>query len=80
MFVYYFSGNFIFGLLLNLTIVHWIDRPIYALYNLKKDIKDAEESREYRLNKYLTLFKGIDVFQPYAAVAEEEEIQEQLID
>jgi hypothetical protein len=64
MFVYYFSGNFIFGLMLNMTIVHWVDRPIYALINLKKDIKDAEESIQYRLDMYLYLFKGTNVFRP----------------
>ena len=58
MFVYYFSGNLVFGLLLNLTLIHWIDRPIYALINLKNDVRDAEESKYYRINKYLSLFMG----------------------
>jgi hypothetical protein len=82
MFVYYFSGNFIFGLVLNMTVVHWIDRPIYALLNIKKDIKDAEENREYRLNKYLALFKGQVEFVPNSSVVSEtdEILQEQLID
>jgi hypothetical protein len=60
MFVYYFSGNLVFGLLLNLTLIHWIDRPIYAMINLKNDVRDAEESKYYRINKYLTLFLGQD--------------------
>jgi hypothetical protein len=56
MFVYYFSGNLVFGLLLNMTIIHWVDRPILAMINLKNDVRDAEESKYYRLNKYITLF------------------------
>ena len=64
MFVYYFSGNFIFGFILNMTLVHWIDRPIYAAINLKRDVEDAEESLNYRIDKYLRLFKGVQEFTP----------------
>ena len=58
MFVYYFAGNLVFGLLINFTLVHWVDRPIYAAINLKDDVRDAEENKYYRINKYLSLFKG----------------------
>ena len=47
-------------MLLNLTLIHWVDRPIYAMINLKNDVRDAEESKYYRINKYLTLFLGQD--------------------
>lgn len=84
MFVYYFSGNLVFGLLINLTLIHWVDRPIYAAINLKEDVRDAEESKYYRLNNYLSLFKGQEVSAPLQAsqISEEveEEIQEALID
>jgi hypothetical protein len=59
MFVYYFSGNFVFGLVLNLTLFHWIDRPINAMINLKEDLRDAETSKYYRIYKYLDLFRGL---------------------
>lgn len=89
MFVYYFSGNLVFGLLLNMTIIHWVDRPIYAMINLKDDVRDAEESKYYRINKYLTLFKGQDfpaslrdnsVSHVIEEMPGQEEIQENLID
>jgi len=44
MFVYYFSGNFMFGCIAYVPICLLIDRPILALINLQKDIKDARHS------------------------------------
>jgi hypothetical protein len=81
MFVYYFAGNFVFGLVLNLTVIHWIDRPIYAMINLRDDIKDAEMSKLYRLRKYTELFTGqIEPSEESSVVSmTEEEIQEHLL-
>ena len=58
MFVYYFTGNFIFGFMMYNLLVMSIDRPIVALTNLRKDIKDAEENPDYRLDTYLENFRA----------------------
>jgi len=42
MFVYYFTGNVLFGLLITVIIAMPSDRPIVALLNLKRDARDAE--------------------------------------
>ena len=57
MFVYYFAGNYIFGSLLFIPTAMFVDRPIYALLNLKKDIKDAERHKDYNLIDYLDNFR-----------------------
>lgn len=44
MFLYYFCGNFMFGMILFQVIVLMVDRPIYAWLNLQKDIKDTRYS------------------------------------
>ena len=66
-----------------MTLVHWIDRPIYAAINLKRDVEDAEESLNYRIDKYLRLFKGVQEFTPRESQVSEapvDEIHEQLIE
>lgn len=44
MFVYYFTGNFIFGSILYFWVASPVDRPFYAMRNLKRDIADAERN------------------------------------
>jgi hypothetical protein len=53
MFVYYFTGNMIFGLVVVIFVVAAIDRPIHALINLKGDVEEAERSTDYKLEQYL---------------------------
>jgi len=60
MFVYYFTGNMIFGLVLYCAIVAAVDRPIHALLNLTGDVKEAERNTDYKLDKYLQNFKPYD--------------------
>jgi len=50
MFVYYFTGNMIFGLVLYCAIVAAVDRPIHALLNLTGDVKEAERNTDYKLD------------------------------
>ena len=57
MFVYYFAGNIIFGFILFIPTAMFVDRPIYAMLNLKKDIKDAERHKDYNLGDYLDNFR-----------------------
>uniref|UniRef100_A0A7S3FYT0 Uncharacterized protein n=1 Tax=Strombidium rassoulzadegani TaxID=1082188 RepID=A0A7S3FYT0_9SPIT len=56
MFVYYFVGNFFFGMTIYYALVLPIDRPILALLNLKEDVKDARESKYYKLRDYVDCF------------------------
>ena len=62
MFVYYFTGNVIFGLVLYMFIVIPVDRPILAMLNLKRDVKDAERNQDYKLEQYLENFRASDLF------------------
>lgn len=57
MFVYYFAGNIIFGFVLFIPTAMFVDRPIYAMLNLKRDIKDAERHKDYNLMDYLDNFR-----------------------
>lgn len=56
MFLYYFTGNLVFGLALYIIMMAW-DKPIQAYINLPRDIKDAEMSRFYSLYEYMENFK-----------------------
>jgi hypothetical protein len=53
MFIYYYTGNVIFSLILQATIVLMVDRPIYAIINMKTDIEEAENSKDYKLDDQL---------------------------
>lgn len=57
MFVYYFSGNLIFGVALFQTVAMLVDRPIYAAINLTRDVADAEKHEDYKLVEYLDNFR-----------------------
>jgi hypothetical protein len=59
MFIYFFAGNFMFGTTAYIPLVMFIDRPIYALLNLKKDVRDARHSQYYKLSDYLENFKPL---------------------
>ena len=61
MFVYYFTGNVIFGALLYMAACNIVDRPIYALINLKDDVRDAMNSVDYNIKEYIENFKSIDM-------------------
>ena len=56
MFVYYFTGNIVFGVALY-QILMPADRPIQGYLNLARDIRDAEMNRFYSLFDYLENFK-----------------------
>jgi hypothetical protein len=58
MFVYYFTGNLIFGIILYMTVMLWVDRPIYAMINLSRDVEEAQRSTEYKITSYINFFKG----------------------
>mmetsp|Transcript_22992 Transcript_22992/g.35518 ORF Transcript_22992/g.35518 Transcript_22992/m.35518 type:complete len:343 (+) Transcript_22992:1532-2560(+) len=62
MFVYYFTGNFIFGMALTMFVANPIDRPIISLINLKRDIRDAERSQYYKITDYVENFKDGNLF------------------
>jgi len=57
MFLYYFCGNFTFGGVIYLPICMFIDRPIYAILNMKKDARDARHSQYYKISEYMKNFK-----------------------
>ena len=57
MFIYFFAGNFMFGSMAYIPLGMFIDRPIYALLNLKKDVRDARHSQYYKLSEYLENFR-----------------------
>lgn len=57
MFVYYFTGNFLFGFTLYFVFVLPVDRPIQAFINLKEDIRDAKQSKYYKIQDYLENFR-----------------------
>lgn len=57
MFVYYFTGNIIFGATLYNFIIMVVDRPFYSIKNLKRDVKDAKQSQFYNLKDYLENFR-----------------------
>ena len=48
-----------FGTIVFIPICLMIDRPIYSLLNLKRDIKDAEKSQYYKLTEYMQNFKEV---------------------
>lgn len=56
MFLYYFTGNLVFGLALYIVMMTY-DKPILAYMNLERDIKDAECSRFYSIYEYMENFK-----------------------
>lgn len=58
MMVYYFSGNFIFGVVIYQFVLIHADRPLYALKALKMDIYDAENNELYRLDAYIENFRA----------------------
>jgi hypothetical protein len=59
MFVYYYVGNFIFGLVVYLLVALPADRPIYLLQNLQKDLEDAKNNKLYNLEKYIRNFQDV---------------------
>jgi len=63
MFVYYFTGNFLFGIMGYYLLLVPIDRPIAALINLKKDISDAKTSIFYKIGDYIENFKEDNLFE-----------------
>ena len=63
MFVYYFTGNIVFGIIMNHLVLMQIDKPINAFLSLKKDVEDAEKNPDYQLSRYLQIFRG-GVFVP----------------
>lgn len=65
MFVYYFTGNMVFGIAIYELVVVAIDRPIHAFLNLQGDVEEAERNKDYRLEDYLENFKPNDVFDGY---------------
>ena len=56
MFLYYFTGNLVFGVALYVVCMPW-DKPIQGYLNLNRDIKDAEMSRFYSIHEYMENFK-----------------------
>lgn len=58
MMVYYFSGNFIFGMVIYTMVLINADRPIYSMKALKWDISDAEDNELYRLEVYIESFRA----------------------
>lgn len=50
MFIYYYTGNIIFSMVLQATLVLMVDRPIYAMINMKTDINEAYSSKDYKLD------------------------------
>jgi hypothetical protein len=47
MFMYYFCGNFMFGMTVYSLVIMLVDRPIHAMLNLRLDIKDTKYSQYY---------------------------------
>jgi hypothetical protein len=62
MFVYYFTGNMLFGLVVYCAFVAVVDRPIHALLNLEGDVREANRSTDYKLDSYLENFKPYDQY------------------
>lgn len=62
MFVYYFTGNMIFGVSIYECIGLAIDRPIHAILNLKGDVEEAERNQDYKLEQYLENFRASELF------------------
>lgn len=56
MFLYYFCGNFMFGMMLFQPICLFVDKPIQAMLNLKRDIKDTKYSQYYKIDSYIKNF------------------------
>jgi hypothetical protein len=56
MFLYYFCGNFMFGMIVFIPVCMFIDRPIYAYLNLKRDLRDARHSQYYKIGDYIQNF------------------------
>lgn len=69
MFVYYYTGNVIFGILLFMAICNVVDRPIYAMINLNGDVKDADNSVDYKLKEYIENFKSTDLMERHKTVS-----------
>lgn len=61
MFIYYFTGNLIYGVSVYEMIGLAIDRPCHALYNLYSDVEEAENNPDYKLETYLLNFKPSEV-------------------
>jgi hypothetical protein len=56
MFVYYFTGNIIFGMIISAVVLLAVDTPIQSALNFKEDVRDAIESNEYEIERYIDLF------------------------
>lgn len=41
-----------------MTVMLWVDRPIYAMINLSRDVEEAQRSTEYKIGSYINFFKG----------------------
>lgn len=59
MFVYYYIGNFVFGIALYALAVMPADRSIYLLTNLERDYEDACNNKLYHLETYLKNFNDV---------------------
>jgi len=46
-----------FGIMAYIPVCHMIDRPIYSLINLKRDVRDARHSQYYKLSEYIENFR-----------------------
>ena len=57
MFTYVTLGNLVFGSFVYIPICLFIDRPIYALLNLKRDVEEAVFHEHYKLVDYLDNFR-----------------------
>jgi len=53
-------GNLAFGFMIYIPLCLFIDRPIYAMLNLTRDIKEAESHEDYKLIDYLDNFRTED--------------------
>jgi hypothetical protein len=65
MFVYYYVGNFIFGLIVYILVASPVDTPIRLLMHLEKDYEDATKNRLYNLGSYLKNFQDVGGMQLY---------------
>jgi len=62
MFIYYFTGNMIFGVSIYEVMGLSVDRPIHALLNLKGDVEEAERNQDYKLASYMENFRASELF------------------
>lgn len=56
MFLYYFTGNLVFGIVLFIPLCLFVDKPIQSWLNLKEDVEDALHSKYYQIDEYLQIF------------------------